>query len=128
MIFATALATAAIAFAGAAPAPPTLQSDFDAAAAYWQQAAPTQCSSETVSSVAKMPGRVLGEATLSEPGSSGPCTMQVARGMTHRMRCLVVVHEYGHWLGFRHSKDRQDVMFPVINPEMVVPACEAKGP
>jgi Matrixin len=124
MILATALASAAIAFAGPAPAPSTLQGDLDAAAAYWQQAVPAQCSSETVSSVAKLPGRVLAEATLSQPDLSGPCTMEVTRGMTHRLRCLVVVHEYGHWLGLGHSADRHDVMFPVINPNLALPECE----
>jgi hypothetical protein len=124
MILATALATAAVAFAGAAPAPATLQGDLDAAAAYWQQSVPSQCSSGTISSVTKLPGRVLGEASLSNPGQSSPCTMKISRGMTHRLRCLVVVHEFGHWLGLPHASDRHDVMFPVINPEMVVPECE----
>jgi hypothetical protein len=50
--------------------------------------------------------------------------MEISRGMPRRLRCLVVVHEYGHWLGHGHSADRRDVMFPVINPKMVVPACE----
>lgn len=124
MILATALATAAVAFAGPAPAPATLQGDLDAAAAYWQQAVPSQCTSATISSVAKLPGRVLGEATLSEPNQGSPCTMEISRGMTLRLRCLVVVHDFGHWLGLRHSHDRDDVMFPVINPEMVIPECE----
>lgn len=122
MIIATALASAAVAFAGPAAAPATLQGDFDAAAAYWQ-AAPVGCSTESVTS-GRMPARVLGEATIPDPVESGPCEMKISRGMSPRMRCLVVVHEYGHWLGHHHSRDRQDPMFPVVGPRMVVPQCE----
>jgi hypothetical protein len=124
MILAAALASAALSFAAPAPAPATMEGDFAAAATYWQGAAPAGCSSQTVSSVPKLAGRVLGEATLGDPSQNGPCTMEISRGMTHRMRCLVVVHEFGHWLGHGHSSDRKDVMFPVINPSMVVPECE----
>lgn len=122
MIFASALASAAVAFAGPAAAPATLQGDFDAAVAYWA-ATPAHCSTESVSA-GRMPRNVLGEATLPDPVASGPCVMKISRGMTHRMRCLVVVHEYGHWLGHRHSSDRDDPMFPLVTPRMVVPQCE----
>ncbi len=122
MILATALASVAVAFGGAASAPATLHGDFDAAAAFWG-AGPTHCSTESVSA-GKMPRRVLGEATIPDPAASGPCVMKISRGLSHRMRCLVVVHEYGHWLGHHHSSDRNDPMFPVVNPRMVVPQCE----
>lgn len=123
MIVAAALASAAVALAGPAPAPATLQGDLDAAAAYWQQAVPARCSTGSVSS-ARLPRRVLGEATIPDPVLSGPCEMKISRGMTDRMRCLVVVHEYGHWLGLHHSADRHDLMFPTIDPRTHVPECE----
>jgi hypothetical protein len=122
MIIATALASAAVVFGGPAAAPATLHGDFDAAAAYWQ-AAPARCSTESVTS-GRMPSHVLGEATIPDAVESGPCEMKISRGMSPRMRCLVVVHEYGHWLGYGHSRDRQDPMFPVVGPRMVVPPCE----
>jgi hypothetical protein len=125
VILATALATTALALAGPAvapaPAPATVQGDFAAAASYFDQAAPIDCSTESVSS-APLPGRELGEATV--PSQLEPCVMRIKRGMPHRLRCLVVVHEYGHWLGLHHSSDRGNVMFPVIRTDLVLPACE----
>jgi hypothetical protein len=124
VILATALASAAIAFAGPAPAPATMQGDLAAAATYWQQPVAAHCSSESISSAA-MPGRVLGEATVPDlEEQSEPCMMKINSGMTHRLRCLVVVHEYGHWLGLDHSTNRKNPMFPIIEPTLVVPECE----
>jgi Matrixin len=123
VILAAALASAAVALAGPAPAPATMQGDLAAAASYWQGAVPAHCSSESISS-APMPGRVLGEATVPDLEQVEPCMMKINRGMTERLRCLVVVHEYGHWLGLDHSADRKSPMFPVIEPSLVVPQCE----
>ena len=73
----------------------------------------------------KQRGRVLGDGTVPDPTQSGPCAMEISAGMNHRLRCLVVVHEYGHWLGLGHSSDRHDPMFPVIDPKnLTVPQCE----
>jgi hypothetical protein len=121
MILATVLVGTAVAL-GPAPAPATLQGDLGAAAAYWQ-ATPANCSTESVAS-ARLSPDMLGEATVPDPVQSGPCMMKVSPGMTRRLRCLVVVHEYGHWLGLHHSTDRHNIMFPVMTPRMVIPECE----
>ena len=120
MILAAALASATVALAG--PAPATLQGDLDAAAAYWQSA-PAGCSTEALS-YAQLPGGVLGEATIPDPAESGPCLMTIKPGLPRRLRCMTVVHEYGHWLGLPHSKDKRSPMFPIIDRGAVVPECD----
>jgi hypothetical protein len=121
MIIAAALASAAVSLAG--PAPATLQGDLTAAAAYWQQSTPPGCSTETAG-YAKLPGLVLGEATIPDPTESGPCEMTIERGLSPRLRCLTVVHEYGHWLGLHHSRSRLSPMYPIIGKGAVVPECD----
>jgi hypothetical protein len=122
MIAAAAIASAAISLA--APAPATLDGDLDAAAAYWHQNAPARCSTETAT-YAKLPGLVLGQTTIPDPAAeSGPCEMIIERGLSNRLRCLTVVHEYGHWLGLHHSKDRLSPMYPIIGDGAIVPECE----
>ncbi len=121
MIVAAAIASAAISLAG--PAPATLHGDLDAAAAYWQQGTPAGCSTETAG-YSKLPGLVLGDATIPDPMASGPCDMTIEKGLSPRLRCLTVVHEYGHWLGLHHSKNRRSPMYPVINKGAIVPECD----
>ena len=121
MIAAAAIASAAVSLT--APAPATLHGDLEAAAAYWQQNTPARCSTETAG-YAKLPGLILGQTTIPDPSESGPCEMIIERGLSNRLRCLTVVHEYGHWLGLHHSKSRLSPMYPVIDKGAIVPECE----
>ncbi len=120
MIAAAVLASAAVSMGGTAPA--TLPGDFEAAAAYWQQNTPARCSTKMVS-YAKLPGRVLGEATIPDPAQSGPCEMTIERGLSRYLRCMTVVHEFGHWLGFHHSANKRSPMYPIVDSGAVVPEC-----
>src|SRR5215207_5392693 len=121
MIAAAAIASAAISLA--APAPATLDGDLDAAAAYWHQNVPASCSTQAVG-YAKLPGLVLGRTMIPDPAESGPCEMAIESGLSKRLRCMTVVHEYGHWLGLHHSRSRLSPMYPVIDKGAIVPECE----
>ncbi len=121
MIAAAAIASAAISLA--APAPATLHGDLDAAAAYWHQNVPANCSTEAAA-YGKLPGLVLGQTMIPDPAETGPCEMTIERGLSKRLRCLTVVHEYGHWLGLHHSKSRLSPMYPIIDKGATVPECE----
>jgi predicted Zn-dependent protease len=121
MIVAAALASAAVAMTG--PATATLEGDLDAAAAYWQQSSPAGCSTEAVT-YAPLSSRILGEATIPDTAQSGPCVMTIRSGLSPELRCMAVVHEYGHWLGFEHSKNRHSPMFAVVDRGARVPECE----
>ncbi|HEX5712999.1 MAG TPA: matrixin family metalloprotease [Solirubrobacterales bacterium] len=106
----------------AAPAPATLPGDLDAAAAYWHQNAPARCSTKAVG-YGRLPGPLLGQATIPDPVESGPCEMTIELGLSNRLRCMTVVHEYGHWLGLEHSENRRSPMFPVIDRGAIVSEC-----
>jgi hypothetical protein len=78
---------------------------------YWGTT-PTDCSTLTVEFDATdiLSDGASGEATR-PTGPGTPCLMRIARGMGVWAQCRVVVHEYGHWVGLRHSSDRHSVMY-----------------
>lgn len=125
MIAAAVIASAAISLS--APAPATLHGDLDAAAAYWHQSTPASCSTEAVT-YGKLPGLVLGQTMIPDPAETGPCEMTIERGLSKRLRCLTVVHEFGHWLGLHHAKSRLSPMYPIIGKGAIVPECEHPSP
>ena len=51
--------------------------------------------------------------------------MTIELGLSNRLRCMTVVHEYGHWLGLEHSKNRLSPMYPVIDRARSSPSADA---
>lgn len=121
-LIAAAVIAAAFSLTASAAAAATLGTDLDAAASFWHQNAAAHCSTEAVG-YGELPGRELGQATVSDPAVSGPCEMTIELGLSKRLRCMTVVHEYGHWLGLEHSKNRRSPMYPVIDRGAIVPEC-----
>lgn len=133
-----------------ASATPTLEDDMQVARDYWDWQASPYCTTETyeereilwggeaespddvfhptpcfmrVITIGQLVDRV--EHLLpTEPGWVPSPTEYTARAL--EIRCRVVVHEYGHWLGLGHSTDPLNPMFTPISFRAVIPGCEAR--
>lgn len=97
---------------------------------YWGGATPALgCATEAIEwdiPILSSPD-TLGEATQpTHPGTA--CIMRIRAGLDVVTMCYVVVHEYGHWLGYSHSDDPYSVMYPYIRQRASVPGCDALAP
>lgn len=105
--------------------PSTLQEDIARAAAYWQVPTPPACAS-MFAEYADLPPDSWGNATTPPAGWFGPCFMRIVRGLSARDQCLVVTHEYGHWLGLAHDpSDPSNPMYFAGPHWALLPLCEA---
>jgi Matrixin len=118
VLCALALITAAIVVPPAQARTPSKQDRLDAkrfARAYWAgRGEYVSCSGVRLMWVPRwMVRRALGHGTLAAVADGG-CTIYFnqAAGWPWDKLCSVTVHEYGHLLGHRHSRNPDSIMYP----------------
>lgn len=124
-----------LAFAGKAraePFSPTLEAEYGAALAFWGVSAPPQCGEVGLVALPTDPwSTVAGEggaasATQPAPGVTIPrCELQVYGDKFPTGSCLqqeAMDHEVGHLLGYGHSEDLTNIMYPSLQPWVWCPA------
>jgi hypothetical protein len=118
--------------AQAEPFTPTLEAEYGAALAFWGVSAPPQCEEVGLEVLPTDPwSTVSGEggaaaATQPEPGVTYErCELDVFADKFPTGPCLqqeAMDHEVGHLLGYGHSEDLTNIMYPSLQPQVWCPA------
>lgn len=112
----------------AAPFTPELERAYDTAVRFWH-VEPSNCESldREIVDDAAMPEEAEGWATIANEPT--PCILYLRRTLAKPIMwvraCGVLIHEVGHLLGFEHSDDPANVMYPAL--VKVPPLCFRVG-
>lgn len=113
---------------------PQINQWLDTAATYWQktpncpaviQVTAAANDDQTIVARATTPGCSLELMSAWYPKPPGWDAQYGAEQWNHIM-CIVLVHEYGHLLGYGHSPDPNNIMY--VQPSFAVPGCPTWDP
>ena len=114
------------------PFTPTLEAEYAAALAFWGVSSPPQCEEVRRVVLPTDPGSTVGDgggaaaATQPAPGVTYTwCELSVFADKFPTGACLqqeAMNHEVGHLLGYGHSEDTTNIMYPSLQPWVWCPA------